>query len=98
VLRRLEPFFEWVDRDKPVLIVEAFAARFVLHAGRAPWLAPSVPEELLSDRPRSETRKVILPIGDEWAVYVLYRQHFELDGALVDEPVVDLLALSLSRL
>lgn len=95
MLRRLEPFFEWVERDKPVLVIEAFAARFILYAAHSPWAAPSEPEELLSDRPRSEVRKALLPVGER-SVYVLYRQYFELDDVPVEEPVIDLLALSLA--
>lgn len=94
MLRRLEAFQEWVERDKPKLINEAMTARFVLQVARSPWQAPSEPEELLSDRPRSEARKALLPMADGSVVYLLYRQHFELDGKLVEEPVVDLIALS----
>lgn len=94
MLRKLEAFHEWVERDKPRLLAEAMTARFILQIARSPWAAPSEPEELLSDRPRSEARKVLLTMADGAMVYLLYRQYFELDGKLVDEPVVDLIALS----
>lgn len=95
MLRQLDPFFEWVERDKPALVVEAMVARFILYADRSPWQAPSVPENDLSDLPRNEVRKATLLIAGAYRVYLLYRQHFELDGQVLERPVVDLIALSL---
>jgi len=69
-LRDSDALHEWARRQDPP--VAGLASK--------PWLAPSVPFEELSDRPRYEVRYAELP--DTGGVVVFHRRYF--DGEIVD--------------
>lgn len=84
MLRDVEALEDWVRREQPAAWVEADVRRWVAGLAEAPWQAPSIPDDRLSDYPVTEYRWAALR---GCGVAVFYRRTF------ADE-VVDLIAVT----
>ena len=75
-LRDERPFEEWVQRENPSYVVGRVVNWWIVQAGYAPWLAPSVPWPEMSDA-ASEVRSAVVPGTN---VEVFYRETFVPEG------------------
>jgi hypothetical protein len=71
---------KWGLRENPPYSTWQLVSRWTEGLAIAPWQAPSVPFEELSDRPNYEVR--IAEIPDSGGIEVFYRREF--DGEIID--------------
>jgi hypothetical protein len=79
-LRDIGALNERATQYDPPFSIWSIVSSWVAALDATPWLAPSVPFEELSDRPRYEVRYAELP--DTNGVAIFYRRYF--DGEIVD--------------
>lgn len=73
VLRDIDAYHAWIEREVPSRLAQRIALDFLVAIGRASYTAPSVPIEVLSNRPVEEVRQARRPVPDEADVGVWYR-------------------------
>jgi len=76
----LTAFESWVGEHDPHPAVVNVVGRWIAGLGVAPWQAPSIPFNELSEQPLDEVRQAVVP--DSGGVLVVYRQMYAED--LVD--------------
>jgi hypothetical protein len=72
-------FESWIADSDPHPAVVNVVGRWIARLGAAPWQAPSIPLNELSEQPIDEVRQAVVP--DSGGVLVIYRQTYA-DGAV----------------